>query len=251
MSEIKEVATKTSDPTEAQFVEEAIRQTSVEEAERLIKPGNEYDITRLLTAFELEFNVRLKNKDTKSLRMLTDAKNVLLRNKIEQMVEKDGRFNLSGLIPFETACLSCKGTGEIYKFFKQTIPVDCKFCDQDENGKSTGRKTVRCKSCKGTGKFKKPNGQEVDCRTCDKDENGKPTGTVTFKCRKCRGTGTFQRLAIDSKIKSTTHCKACKGRGFISEEKTAPKKKPKTLPLKQPVLSADLGEQIKAALVKE
>lgn len=244
MTDLANGENKSSIPTESQVVENAKLLISQNEAEKLVNVnGQDYDILSLLTSFESEFYKKIKKHETKDLRQLTDAKNIILRIKVEEMVATNGRFDFTNLIPFETACTGCKGTGELYKFFRHTIPVDCKFCDKDENGKTTGKKTVICRSCKGSGKYQ----NNFACRTCKDPETNQSTGKVVIKCRKCRGSGTFHKLAIDSKLKSTTHCRPCKGRGFIQPEKEVKKS---TKPA-NPVLPKDLGEKIKASVIRE
>lgn len=44
-------------------------------------------------------------------------------------------------------------------------------------------------------------------------------GKKRVKCRPCRGTGRFEKFVIDSHIKSTTYCKHCRGRGFVGNIK--------------------------------
>ena len=162
------------------------------------------------------------------------------------MVAEHGRFDFTGLIPFENACFACHGTGERYKFFKQTAVVPCKFCDG-------GTKVIDCPSCKGTGTFRKwskDNGGYVgvDCIKCDKDADNKPTGKRTVKCFKCHGTGDFKKLVIAPKIEETTHCRTCKGRGFVVDEQPKQQKakivERKTQPLSNPVLSTALADKI-------
>lgn len=225
-------------PVEAQDVETTKLLTSRQTAESFFNLENqEYDIPILLTNFINQF----KKRETKNLGQLTNAKNILLRHQIEKMVEKDGRFNLDGLIPFKNVCMSCQGSGERYKFFRDTMPVNCKFCDVDENTKPIGKLTVKCRSCHGTGKY-----NNHICTTCKDPNTNKSTGYVRIKCRNCRGTGTYYKLVIDSKLKSTTYCRRCKGRGFILPE-TEPKK---ITPIINPVISKDIGQKIKSTVIK-
>lgn len=201
-----------------------------------IKPG--YDVQSLLKEYEVSVMVKIENNDRKDLRQLTDAKNILLRDLTEKEIAKDGHFDHTGMIPFENSCVKCKGHGEIYKFYRVEKTVDCAVCE------GTGTKQVPCKSCKGTGRYVRNYGDvhiDVECNRCDKDpETGKASGKVTVKCSRCHATGKLKILAIDSKIKSTTHCHACKGRGFILPESETGVVIPDN-----PVLSEDLASKIK------
>jgi DnaJ-class molecular chaperone len=74
---------------------------------------------------------------------------------------------------------------------------------------------------------------------------------VTFKCRRCRGKGKFRKTVIDSKIKSTTHCKTCKGRGFIVPDDRFPPRKGQAKTPDNPVIKTEdlenIGTVIKAS----
>lgn len=213
--------------------------------------STKYKIPVMLSIFEDRIRSSIKNKKTKMLKPLTEAKNILLRSEIEKMIEKDGRFNLVGMIPFEEACISCKGTGELYKFFRTETSVPCKFCT---NGKpeNDGYIFIQCHVCKGTKVY-----EEKECPNCYRDpKTDLPTGKEQIKCRACRGHAIFHKWPIDSKIKSTTHCRHCKGRGFTLPE--PPPRKPKKFnkiksspkhisSFGTPVISAQLGEQLKKA----
>jgi DnaJ-class molecular chaperone len=74
-------------------------------------------------------------------------------------------------------------------------------------------------------------------------------GVVTFKCRRCRGKGTFRKTVIDSKIKSTTHCKVCKGRGFLVPDDRFPPRKGSQR-VENPVISKEAAESL-GGIIKE
>jgi len=252
VAEAAEVAT-------AQDLEALISITNTNEAFKLLNLPDAYDVPTLLRAFECEIHASINNKKTRMLKPLTEAKNILLRDQIEQMIEKEGRFDLADMIPFEEACLACKGTGELYKFFRKAATVPCKFCT-DGKPEDNGYVFITCRACKGTKRYKKQQKGltiNVECTRCHKDEEGKPTGLERVKCRACLGKGTFRKLVIDSKIKSTTHCRHCKGRGFVLPEppakkvKAASKKHHAPATPNNPVISADLGAQLKGIEVKE
>ena len=244
----------------AQDLEALISVTSLDEASKLLNLPDAYDVPTMLTAFENEIHASIDNKKTRMLKPLTEAKNILLRAQIEQMIEKDGRFDLVGMIPYEEACISCKGSGELYKFFRKAATVPCKFCTEGKP-EENGYVFITCRACKGTKRYKKNQKGltiNVECTRCHKDEEGKPTGQERVKCRACLGKAVFRKLVIDSKIKSTTHCRHCKGRGFLLPEPPAKKSKaaakkddrPAAEPA-NPVISADLGEKLKQVEVKE
>lgn len=239
-----------STPVTAQDVERAKMVTTLEDAIGVVKPGKNYDVTSLLQAYLIEFECLIDNKEKFNIRRLTDSKNILMRDLLEKMIEEQGRFNLQDMIPFDHACTACKGTGELYLFFRKTTKVDCKFCDH-------GKKEIVCPTCKGARSYKvdgkdgKP--ESVECARCDRGEDGKPTGKATVDCRKCHGSGKFHKLVIDSKIKSTTYCRVCKGRGFLVDEDDpapAPKVSHERQP-SNPVLTVDLAAKIKTAATSQ
>jgi len=226
-------------PATAQDVEQAKLLVTIEDSEKFLGLKEGYDVSQLLQCYETSFLDRIKNKKTKDLKTLTDSKNILLRSQIEGQISENGRFDLT--IPFEKICKDCSGTGELYKFFRKTVEVECRVCE----GK--GKLLVPCRSCHGTGRFvKQDKGLKINvvCKTCKADESKKIDGVyhVEVKCKKCKGKGTIRKVALDDKIKSTTFCKTCRGRGF-----EMPKKE--VIP-SNPVLSASLGEQIKTTIVK-
>lgn len=243
----------------AQDLQSLISINSIDTASKLLKLENGYDITTMLKTFEESIHSSIKNKKTRMLKPLTESKNILLRAEIEKMIEQTKRFDLTGMIPFKEACISCHGTGEIYKFFRISESVPCKFCT---NGapEDDGYVFIKCRQCKGTKVYK---GKE--CPRCYRDpKTDLATGTIRVKCRRCRGSKVFLKLVIDSKIKSTTHCHHCKGRGFTLPE--PPVKKVKTFKssdkerkqfdkyitsLNNPVITAQLGELLKGTNVKE
>jgi len=245
-----------SSPATIQEVEDTVMVTDMDYAINLLKLGDSYDVPTLLGSFENEIHTSIDDRMTRMLKPLTEAKNILLRHAIEQMIAKDGRFDVSRFIPYKDACDSCHGTGELYKFFRKSTTVPCKFCDGEKYV------IIKCRACKGTTRYRKRKnglGVNVECSRCTRDPETKmPTGQEKVKCRHCLAKGTFRKLIIDSKIKSTTHCRKCKGRGFLLPEPTAPAKKTfsdkrsaRPANLINPVISADLGKQLKRAKVIE
>lgn len=117
-------------------------------------------------------------------------------------------------------CPECKGLGKIKRSFFTREFVSCPDCDPlPKRNKifsfyeifgltpsaSSGIKTLKCKYCKGTGKFKQRNGRIVDCRACK--------GTGIWKkvtCRTCGGSGIISKVEEDTII-----CPTCKGIGKV------------------------------------
>ena len=247
-------------PATLQDVEKVVAVSTMTEAVTLLKLGD-YDIPTMLSAFENEIHSSIDNKQTRMLKPLTEAKNIIMRHEIEQMIEANGRFDLAGLIPYEEACISCKGAGELYKFFRKAATVPCKFCT-DGKPEDNGYVFITCRACKGTKRYRKTQKDlkiNVACTRCYKDpETKEPTGQERVKCRACLGKATFRKLVIDSKIKSTTHCRHCKGRGFtLPDPPPKPDRKETDRIVRQaknpdnPVISADLGAKLKNVEVKE
>jgi len=235
MTEKNQVAIPTPLPATAQDVANEKLLVEIRDAEILLgfRKKKDYSINELLKSFQVCFEVFDENDEAEKILPLTNAKNSLLRYQLDMMVAKNnGHFDLKGQIPFESVCVSCHGTGELYKFFRNSIPVPCKFC----TGKPV--KMVPCRNCKGSGKVKKSkeDGYVNDaCPAC------KGKGTFTLKCRKCRDTRIFHKMVLDS-IRSTTPCKKCNGRGFDIPK---PVKKEYVRVPDNPVISADLGQEIK------
>lgn len=226
-----------------------------EEALDLVGVGSEYEIEPMLRQFQNEFYHLISTKRTKELRKLTDAKTTLLRLKIIEMISKseNNSFDLEGKIPFETTCVDCKGLGEIINFYKGEEEVECESCKgKGHNGQSTGYILKPCLSCNETGYYTKTVGNKtvsVECIKCFRDEEGKATGKRSFKCRACRGTTVFRKKILLPDIRTVTHCKTCKGRGFIQPEYMFSKKRPKKRP-DNPVISEDIAMKIKEASIR-
>lgn len=229
----------TQTPATAQDVEEAKMIIFANDAKRVLGLSDDYSMIELLTRFQ-----ELEEEGIGSLKQLVDSKNILLRQEVEKQVEEFGKFSLQ--IPFETACVQCCGSGERYKFYIKAVEVDCKFCED-------GTLIVPCRACKETGTYIKPGGEEVPCNKCNREDpkTGELlVGKRRVKCKKCAHTGKigkFEKKVLDSKIKSTTYCKACRGKGYLSRKK----KTKKNNQLGNPVISETLGNQIKNAVAKD
>jgi hypothetical protein len=233
-------------PATAQEVAEARLIISVIESRKMLDFETEdYSLSELLLHYKEIDDANIKNP-----KFLADSKNILTRKDLEKQVEKTGKFVIDS--PFgDLTCPHCTGGGERYKFFYKSVSVDCKFCTK-------GELIIPCKACKETGTYVNPkssNPDGVPCIRCNKEdpksgidpETGETTilvGKRRVKCRSCRGSGRFEKFVIDSFIKSTTHCKPCRGKGFIPEKK-------RNKPIDNPVIPADLGKEIKKAVAQE
>ncbi|MFW9871529.1 MAG: hypothetical protein ACFFG0_00295 [Candidatus Thorarchaeota archaeon] len=206
---------------------------------RILDLQKGYTMIELLTKFQ-----EMEEQGLSSPKQLVDSKNLLLRLEVEKQVEETGKFSLE--VPFETACVQCCGSGERYKFYIKAVEVDCKFCDG-------GTLIIPCRACKETGIYQKPNGEEIPCNKCNKEDSitGETlVGKKRVKCKKCAHTGKvgkFEKKVLDSKIKSTTYCRACRGKGYLSRKK----KTKKSHQPDNPVISKSIGAEIKKAVAQE
>lgn len=189
----------------------------------------------VMTGFEIAWKGH--PKDRKGLIL---AKNTLLQHLVSQQMEKQRYFEI--VSPFETSCIHCRGTGEIYKFMRKPVKVNCHIC--------AGKKKVNvtCRKCEGTGRYverdkKFGGGINVECMTC------KGKGKVRVKCSHCFGKGKIKKIVPDHHIKSTTPCKHCDELGFIAPKPKSKPKKHETPPIGNPVITqenaAALTEMIK------
>lgn len=159
------------------------------------------------------------------------AKNTLMQFVVSKQMERQRFFEI--VSPFNNSCVLCKGAGEIYKFERKTVMVNCHIC--------AGKKkvTVQCRSCNGTGRYEKRwnsgGGINVTCGTC------KGNGSIRVQCSNCRGKGKLKKTVTSHKIKTTTPCKKCDELGFV----TSKSKKKKNVPQKRervvdnPVISVE------------
>ena len=195
----------------------------------------------VLAGFKTAFDALIVSNEgdieSEEVAKLVFAKNVVLREIVSSQMEEQRYFEISS--PFDNSCTHCKGTGEIYKFQRKTVMVNCHICA------AKGELKLKCPSCSGTGRFKKKwkggGGINVKCRTCG------GTGKAIVKCSNCRGKGKVKKPVLDHQIKSTTPCKYCGELGFIIPKK----KKPRREHIENPVIPADLASQIKLASTEE
>lgn len=189
---------------------------------------------QVLAGFEMAWKGSPKDR-----KKLIDAKNQILRQMVSNQMKAQRYFEITS--PFERSCISCRGAGEIYKFNRKPVLVNCHIC--------AGKKKIRveCRTCKGTGRYIKRDpqyggGVNLKCTTC------KGTGKVRVKCSHCFGKGKIKKIVPDHTIKSTTPCKHCNGLGFILPKRT--QKKKRTPHMDNPVINnetaAALSEIIKS-----
>jgi len=154
---------------------------------------------------------------------LVDSKNILVRLIIEKQIREKGTFEL--VSPFSSTCPSCKGTGELYKFYRKEIELDCLACNK------TGQKRIPCPACKGSGLY----GQTKCLKCADSKDH-----TIVVQCRACQGTGKKKKQVLEAKIKTSTICPACNSFGF-------PFKLPEGIESSLNKPFSDLSAKIKAA----
>lgn len=215
------------------------------EAEKILGVGSDYSIKHTLQCFEVTHWTKEQNELPDEIEAVILAKNIVMRQLVCGQKEKYRFFTIES--PFENTCGHCKGAGEIYKFIKKTVDVNCHIC---------GKKGVikePCPTCKGSGRFVKKwkagGGVNLECKRC------KGQKKIEVKCQNCLGEGTVKKAVLTHTLKSTTPCKKCKQLGFVPK-KSAPKPKakppqkkvkkspPKKVPF-TPIMSQSLADKIK------
>jgi len=205
--------------------------------EKLLGVGTDYTPEHILKCFEADYWVKKENDELDQIDPYIEAKNQLLQIIVSSQMKAQRYFEITS--PFKNTCIACRGTGEIYKFKRKTVQVNCHIC--------AGKKkiAVRCRKCKGKGRFitrwKGGGGINVSCRTCE------GTGEDYIKCIECLGKGKKRKIVPDHEIESTTPCKHCEQLGFTTNIpiKTEPQKKRNVYQPKNPVIPANLAEMIK------
>jgi hypothetical protein len=205
------------------------------EFEKMLGVGTNYTPEHVLKCFQISYSVKKENGELDQVGPFVDAKNHLLRNLVSSQMKAERYFEV--ISPFENSCSICKGTGEIYKFKRKIVQVNCHICAGKKKVK------VKCPSCKGTGRFQKRwkggGGINVSCKTC----SGKKT--VAAKCSECLGSGKKSKDVPDHRIKSTTSCKRCQQLGFIENKPIKKKYQPVN-----PVLTKTLADKIKDQIIE-
>jgi hypothetical protein len=201
------------------------------------------DLKAMLQEYGTSYWVHDENGELdEHLDELKNARNIIGRTNLLYRVHKDGSFKLPE-DPFENTCPKCHGMGELFLFNRVPKEVECNRCEG-------GKVWVRCRSCKGTGRyqirFKEGGGINVECRTC-KDSPADHKGQVQVKCRVCKGTTIAKIMVLDASLKSTTPCPVCDELGFILPEKKKRSKRIDPGP-DNPVLAGDLAEKLKSQI---
>ena len=215
--------------------------------EKILGVGEDYTPESVLKSFGVSYLVREENGELDEIGPELEAKNTILQSLVSAQMKAKRYFEITS--PFENSCIVCRGTGEIYKFKRKTVKVNCHIC--------AGRKKikVKCPDCKGSGryikKWKSGGGINVSCKKCYDPKLDKSTGEVYAQCSECRGKGKKKKIVPDHEIKSPTPCKHCQQLGFTTNKSCkAPTQKKKTEKRKNwgptnPVISADLADKIK------
>jgi len=207
-----------------------------------LDPKN-FTVNRTLINFQ-SMVIKKQIPDNCSLGTFMEARNVIIRNWIENELEKNGHWELK--VPYEEVCEKCKGTGEIYKLEKVNLPQTKKDVCSKCNGE--GYLWLTCKRCHGSGRFKQESPGLIinvicHCSKFASKYGNQFIGKVRIRCDECRGSGQTSSLdnknekrdfKFTGKIYSTTKCPVCHGFGF-----------PKPKIICNPVLSTDvLGKLI-------
>ncbi len=164
--------------------------TSYEQASDLLKITKECTPTEILMAFK---NAYHKKIDDLIVSDLITARNILLQDSVSRQIKEQRYFEI--VAPFENWCIVCKGAGEIYKFVKKTVKVNCHIC----GGKGEIKTKIKgkCQKCKGTGRYiqrwKEGGGIDVTCKFCEK---GVTTEIKTEKCDNCLGEGKIEKFVL-------------------------------------------------------
>ena len=178
-------------------------------------------------------------------KIVISARNTIMQHLVCEQKRKYRFFTIES--PFENTCNHCKGAGEIYKFIKKTVDVNCHIC---------GKKGIikdDCPTCKGSGRFikkwKTGGGVNLECKRC------KGQKKIQVKCVNCLGEGTVKKAVLTHTLKSTTSCKKCNQLGYLPNKLTSkpkakrPHKKAKRPSSKKvpftPIMSQSLADKIK------
>lgn len=187
-------------------------------AETIIGVGHEYNMKHALKCFEIAHWAKKENGEQDLIPLVIKAKNTIMQNLIIQQKKQFRFFEIES--PYENTCPKCKGSGEIYKFFKKSVKVNCHICG------GSSKVEIQCPTCEKTpGRFikrwKEGGGVNLKCKKC----NG--TMKVKVSCQDCRGKGKIKKAVLSDELKSTTPCKKCYQLGFLTEHQTKKSKKKK------------------------
>jgi len=216
---------------------------TITDYEKMLGLPTNYTPEVVLKSFEVSYWVKEQNGELDTIGSDVEAKNMVLQHLVSAQMKAQRYFEI--VSPFENSCVACRGTGEIYKFKRKTVKVNCHIC--------AGKKQVKvnCPSCRGTGryvkKWKSGGGINVTCNKCD----GKKEKYV--ECVECLGKGKKKKIVPDHEIKSTTPCKHCQQLGFATNH-AIPQQKEKKIPVYtrsepfKPVMDQNLADKIKASI---
>jgi len=168
------------------------------------------------------------------------ARNFLLTSIVEsQLQQGDGQF-YSLLMPWST-CTTCHGLGQKVEIKMEKVPVRCHFCEgtgiktvicKSCHGDGTNPDGTKCKTCKGTGKYRYYGIEGRDQKPCPNCTPRKPCPSCNGEkgkkdCDQCHGSGRIyletkgsgQVMAMTSarKINKTFFCGHCHGTGKAKE----------------------------------
>lgn len=184
-------------------------------AEKIIGVGEKYDMRHVLQCFEITHWARQENKEYDLIPTTIEAKNTIMRHLVMEQKKKFRFFEIES--PFENTCRYCKGSGEIFKFFKKTVKVNCHICG------GSAKVIGNCPKCKGSGRYirrwKTGGGVNLECKKCE------GTGKLKINCLECKGQGQLKKAVLSDELKSTTPCKKCQQLGFVTKTSSKPRKK--------------------------
>lgn len=254
--------------TEQSYTEQVIVQEqpeSLAEFEKMLGVGTNYTPEHVLRCFQVSYSVKKENSELDQIGPFIEAKNNLLRHLVSSQMKAERYFEINS--PFKDSCAGCKGTGEIYKFKRKSVKVNCHICAGKKKvevecptckGIEKKKVKVKCPTCKGSGRFQKRwrggGGVNLSCKTC-KGSGGinifcktcKGKKKIAVKCSECLGKGKKLKNVPDHRIKSTTPCKPCQQLGFIEDKPVKPMKK-RHQPA-NPVLTEHLADKIKGLII--
>ena len=262
---------------------------TLEEAEKYLGTGHDPTVENIFKCFGVKHWAATENDElTKDHEFILDeSRRVLCRTKaVNQIADPEKRrFDIQGdfsdiqlkiIKPngdVETrdveCCDACRGTGEIYKFAKKPIEVQCLKCknvtivaegetivvfentihvdgvnksDESKYQHYLGKVVENCLSCKATGRYIREMEDDlrinVQCKTCHgKNIDGKSKDTqILHKCKTCKGKRSLKIPVLAPLLKSTTTCKRCHGKGYVPVN-------PLNMPA-NPVLTQELAKVI-------
>lgn len=153
------------------------------------------------------FKEGLDGLDRNTILQTKDDKNDIICQLITDQVSENKRFSVPEQPFGEDTCIKCNGLGIKILFDRELSVRICLKC-------TDGKKTIPCKKCQNGRFIRERNGLKinVECKFCH------GTKIRSVKCKTCRGTGELRKMVITPSIRSTTPCKHCRELGFIDEK---------------------------------